>query len=111
MLGTRGQSIEPNPSLPSLLPPPWTRHKHTVVQFTREQLLALRRPSRLPAEMADVPGIISAEPLEPVWSGNGALDADEASKHWARLRGPCRAVPWGVLWGEKMDGCLGGGRR
>ena len=60
-----------------------------MVQFTREQLLALRRPSRLPAEMADIPGIISAEPLEPVWSGNGALDADEASKHWARLRGPC----------------------
>jgi hypothetical protein len=58
-----------------------------VVQFSREQLLALRRPSRLPAEMADIPGIISAEPLEPVWSGNNGLDADDVSKHWARLRG------------------------
>lgn len=58
-----------------------------MIQFSREQLLALRRPSRLPAEMADIPGIISAEPLEPVWSGNGALNGDEASKHWARLRG------------------------
>lgn len=59
-----------------------------MIQFSREQLLALRRPSRLPAEMADIPGVISAEPLDPVWGGEGgAVDADEASKHWARLRG------------------------
>ena len=69
---------DPRPSLSSLHHPP------PVIQFSREQLLALRRPSRLPAEMADIPGVISAEPLDPVWGGEGGVPRSRAWRRPAR---------------------------
>ena len=61
--------------------------------------------------MAAIPNIISAEPLDPM-SGQGALDVDETSRHWARMRAAGRGRGGGgggVGGGGKVLGGGGGG--
>lgn len=62
-----------------------------MIRFTRDELLALRKPTRLMPEMAQIPHVISVEPLDPA-SGK-PLEPEEVERQWGRMKGEWSKTP------------------